>query len=87
MNKKFLAGWTVENLKAMNISVPVKENVVANWMKEAGFRYAAYKKTIMWITMKLLMLLRVGMNTSIGASKMSYVNAVGYSSVYNSFTL
>ena len=44
-NKKLLAGWTMENLKAMNISVPVKENVVARWMNEAGFCYAAYKKS------------------------------------------
>jgi len=44
-NEKLLAGWTMENLKAMNISVPVKENVVGRWMKEAGFCYAAYKKS------------------------------------------
>lgn len=29
-NEKLLAGWTMEQLKAMNISVPVKANVVAN---------------------------------------------------------
>ena len=45
VNEKLLAEFTVENLRALNISYPVKENVVSNWMREAGFRYAAYKKS------------------------------------------
>ena len=44
-NEKLLAGWTMEQLKAMNISVPVKANVVVNWLKEARFCYAVYKKS------------------------------------------
>ena len=45
VNEKLLAEWAVKDLRANNITVPVKPNVVSNWMKEAGFQYAAYKKS------------------------------------------
>ena len=37
VNEKLLAEWTATNLKNSNIVYPVKENVVARWMREAGF--------------------------------------------------
>ena len=45
VNNKVLAEWTVQDMLSHNIAVAVKLNDVSRWMREAGFKYVAYKKS------------------------------------------